>query len=352
MPTLYDALIGATPSNQEALQQDPWYMSGLGIAKTPLPQAHTNADAIWGPALQGLISGALMGYGKNDAYQSAYDKIKTNPLMSALTASGAPVAQGEFDYSQPDMPEGWTPEAAKPQLILAALAKQQSDEEEQRKRDLQEQIKAKIELATNPDIINAEVSQANRIAEGRADAQKNLLYGSTSGIPGMEGIPKSLQSEVMKETNTADKLNKNKALLSDSYDTTKNISSVDSMTPFSKDAAKFNAARASILASLQSLWKGPMSDQDMKRIEPLLPEKYDSKERIDEKKSRMLKVIEANTDATPLLDSLGSGLQKGRVELKNTIDIGNDPQAFIAQLKASGVDKDTAKRLYQEKFGG
>jgi hypothetical protein len=94
-------------------------------------------------------------------------------------------------------------------------------------------------------------------------------------------------------------------MIDSAYETTAKLGSVESGIPYTTANATFDAARAAIVSSLQSNWKGPMSDQDTKRIEPLLPDKLDSVERIAEKKKQMMALLFANSKPTPILRSLG-----------------------------------------------
>lgn len=84
-------------------------------------------------------------------------------------------------------------------------------------------------------------------------------------------------------------------LLNDSYDTASEIGSANFFNPLSTDRAKFSASVSSIMPSLQAMWKGPMSDSDMKRLQGLLPDWNDTAEQIQVKKQEMLQIVSANS---------------------------------------------------------
>ncbi len=145
MAGLYEALIGSYGGQDDYLAEDPWYISGANIARNPLPKATSNSEAMWGPMLQGLLSGTLMGYGKQNAYESAFDAAKKSPLLNAFTQNVGPVADPTvygkmLTYSGEDMPEGWTPKQAQGDLIFAALTEQNKKEEEQKKDEIKSRI--------------------------------------------------------------------------------------------------------------------------------------------------------------------------------------------------------------------
>lgn len=144
MAGLYDALIG-NYNPQDYLSEDPFYMSGARLAQTQLPKPTSNAQAIFGPLLQNLAAGTMMGYGKQSAYQSAFDDVRQSPLMASLTSNIGPVANPDqyanmLEYSGDVMPNDWTPKRAQGDLILAAIQKQAADEEKLKKLEAQEKL--------------------------------------------------------------------------------------------------------------------------------------------------------------------------------------------------------------------
>lgn len=124
MASIYDLLIGK--SQGEYYANDPFFTGGLSLARTPTPQARTNAEALWMPALQGLLSGGLIEYGKQQANKTAYDDHRS--LLGMLG--------GERSAPVPDvMPEGWTVDNGQQSLMLEVLRKQQDDELAQKKAE-------------------------------------------------------------------------------------------------------------------------------------------------------------------------------------------------------------------------
>lgn len=166
MATLYDALIGDL-SEKDYLSTNPYYLSGYGVGQMQLPKPTSNAEAIWGPVLQGALGGALRGYGQYNANQSAFTDIANNPLMKSLTQNIGPVASGDTygqmldpeiqAYAKGEMPDNFTIKQGKNDLILAAIQKEIADKEEEKKQE----AKARIiqSLATQDPAAGAKILQ-------------------------------------------------------------------------------------------------------------------------------------------------------------------------------------------------
>lgn len=136
---LTSLLMGQIGNENDYLAQDPFYTTGINIAKTPLPAPQDNAQAFFMPVLQGLLSGSLAGYGKSQAKDAQYQAYSASPLMQALsgTQNVGPVADGAA-YGQEMLhsyghtndagdivaPTGWTPKIGQGDLVLGAQALQ------------------------------------------------------------------------------------------------------------------------------------------------------------------------------------------------------------------------------------
>jgi hypothetical protein len=75
--------------------------------------------------------------------------------------------------------------------------------------------------------------------------------------------------------------------------------------PFTQSKAIMSATEAQIWSSLQANWKGPMSDQDMERVRPLLPSATDTSAQLKIKKERLQELLRLNAKPTPILSSYG-----------------------------------------------
>ena len=136
---LFDILANSLPSEAEAYGTDPFYQAGKSVAGWQL-KPQTSAEAIYMPAIQGLLQGILTGYGQREVNEDLYDQYKKLPSMQSilmgrpddaafgpLTSADAAIADTPM-YSFEDAPEGWKPSAAKAHYIQS-LIEQQSEQE-------------------------------------------------------------------------------------------------------------------------------------------------------------------------------------------------------------------------------
>jgi hypothetical protein len=109
----------------------------------------------------------MIGYGKDQAQQTAYDAYRDSPLLAALQPKNiGPIADGsaygaalELPYVSPDAPEGWTAKQGKTDTLLAALTRQSEDEKAQKRAELQ----AQFDFNFSPAMIEAEANKAGAI---------------------------------------------------------------------------------------------------------------------------------------------------------------------------------------------
>ena len=116
---------------------------------------------------------------------------------------------------------------------------------------------------------------------------------------------KQQQLSALKEVGFIQDLKKSMGSIASAYDTIAKTSGVLGNVPFTATKAAADAARSSIMAAIQSSWKGPLSDRDTKLMEPILPNVTDTKQQIEEKLKRMLVVIKSNSKPTPTLRAYG-----------------------------------------------
>lgn len=201
---LYQLLAGggSLANEQDYYNQNPYFQAGASLAKTPMPVARTNAEALILPTLQGLLTGGLLGYGRRDATQEAYSDYRQNPLLRDYTQVGnvGPVASGDeyaklitgdqagtMPYSGMDMPEGWTQKQGKADLIQAALLDQVKKEEAQKKQSIQDQLEADITKIIDPRVREAKVSDEMALIEARQKVDRTTKSKDTS-IAAQSGI--------------------------------------------------------------------------------------------------------------------------------------------------------------------
>lgn len=202
--SLYEALAGGLGNEQQYQSQDPYLMGGLSILKSPTPAPRTNSEAILLPLLQGLAGGAMMGYGQSNANNTAYADYKASPLLAQLAGQQniGPVANGALyanellhDYSSPTAPEGWTPKIGQQDLGLAALTMQAQQEDAQKKRQAQEELKAKVDLALNPEIRQAKIDDTIATEAGKAGVTAAKPVGLPASMVGTLAEQKAIVDE-------------------------------------------------------------------------------------------------------------------------------------------------------------
>lgn len=150
MPSIYDLLVGKT--QEEYRMENPFFQAGVNL-RQPMARPQTNAEALWVPALQGLLSGVSLGVGKQQADETAYGDYRKNPLVAALS--------GEAEMLPEAMPADWTANDGRQNLILKALQKQNADEIAQTEA---EQL-AKFNATYGPDATRAKAAQAVGVRE-------------------------------------------------------------------------------------------------------------------------------------------------------------------------------------------
>ncbi len=140
---LFSSLAGGLGDEAYYLSQDPFFNAGRSVSGWQY-QPTTNAEAMWMPALQGLLAGSLSGYGKEQARQQAFEDYSSNPLLAALA--------GET-YKAESAPEDWTIRKGKNDLQTAILGQSLAYEDEKRKAafrdDIQKLLIPKGALFTN-----------------------------------------------------------------------------------------------------------------------------------------------------------------------------------------------------------
>lgn len=114
------SLLGSTGGGLEPeekyLSQDPFFTTGLSIAKMQLPQAETSGQAWFGPLIQGLLSGSAMGYGRERARQNEYQDI--SGMLSGMPRDNivGPLEEKQV-YGLESAPDDWTYAGGRGDLI-------------------------------------------------------------------------------------------------------------------------------------------------------------------------------------------------------------------------------------------
>lgn len=181
MADLLSLLAGSLGGEQDYWAQDPFFGAGRSVASWDLPRPTSNAEAIFGPALQGGLAGLLTGYGMKSANQSAYKDYSSilRPLQGQSDFVGPPTEeQALHGYLSETAPEGWTPKIGKSDLVLASLMQEAQREQEAKKLERQydmEKLLAGKGVAISPD--GTELTPIPGLAE--AEAQASALKKSS-----------------------------------------------------------------------------------------------------------------------------------------------------------------------------
>lgn len=167
MASLYDFLAQGTPSEAETYGLDPFWNAAKSVSSWKL-QPQTSSEAIYMPAIQGLLQGFLAGVGKNNVTEDLFDEYKKLPGMQSvlmgrpddaafgpLTSADAAIADTPM-YLSEDAPAGWKPTRGKADYIQTLLAQEVKQEEASKKQAFQDEVEAKIQAAIDPRVIDAE----------------------------------------------------------------------------------------------------------------------------------------------------------------------------------------------------
>lgn len=130
------------------------------------------------------------------------------------------------------------------------------------------------------------------------------VQGMQSGNYGMAiktMVPPAQQAAAYKEMGSIQDRDKAKQLISDSLRT---IGKEGFAIMGTQGKAQREAAKSTIMTALQKSWKGPMSDSDMKRIQGLLGSEYNTEAQVGKINEQFMKLLDANSPATPILSTL------------------------------------------------
>ena len=126
--SLEQLLAGSYGGTDSYLKKSPWAQAGAQIMQIETPVAQTNAQAFSIPFIQGLLGGGLMGYGKKQATQQAYQDYAKNPLLKGTYTS--------------EIPEGWSADTGRADLLQGLVRAEAERKAEAEKAKQQAKIEA------------------------------------------------------------------------------------------------------------------------------------------------------------------------------------------------------------------
>jgi len=175
---------------------------------------------------------------------------------------------------------------------------------------------------------NEALKQANNVLKNQVLDSADLPE-STQQILNL--IPQGLQRKAFDEIGILQLEANSKAVIDDVYGRLENISTLSAINPRSTEGAVFEAGQGAVNLNVVEKYKGVMSENDYQRMKGLLPSKWDTKERLAEKKKLMMQMItQISNSATPVLSQFGV---KGFEQRKQT-----KPQEFLPS--SNGRDRE------------
>ena len=203
------------------LQEDPYFTAGYSIASNKLPAPTTNAEALLGPLVQGLIGGALLGYGRRHAANAEYGDVRASPLISALQSEGytnniGPMSDGDLygkelllagtnpiaatlsdRYASETAPSGWNAKTAKSDLLLAALLKKEEEDKARTRAAAASKLQEML-FKYSPEVTSMMANQAAEIETAKKTAALNAVKPGvlSSFDPEVDKLESSLRTEI------------------------------------------------------------------------------------------------------------------------------------------------------------
>jgi len=324
--SIFDVLAGGV-KNQDYLGSNPYYSAGANILQSAMPRAETNAQALAFPLLQGLIGGGLVGYGKNQATEAAYQDASNSPLLSALTterpanAAFGPLTQeaqqqGSLQkallensgvsniYGQAKAPEGFTPETGRQDLLMALVAKQTLAESEAKKQAIKDEIASKYGpdvLKYNKDLEAAKADEQIRVETAKAIAQREAEGdGGNDLIPST--VPKSLRKSAIEELPLQASKKQAFDAVDKMYGQAKDIKRIKGAIPATSESNELGGQMANMKFIAQRMIGTEPGPKVLADLEKVVVDWNDTDSQVEEKKAAAKRIFESINKPTPILD--------------------------------------------------
>ena len=178
--SLEQLLAGSYGGTDSYLKKSPWAQAGAQIMQIEAPVAQTNAQAFSIPFIQGLLGGGLMGYGKKQATQQAFEDYSKNPLLKGTYASG-------------EMPEGWSADTGRADLLQGLVRAEAERKAEAEKAKQQAKIEA---------LLMQQGGMLSKDAEGRTAIVRIPGLGKIQAELAGEKARAAKQAELMAEADS------------------------------------------------------------------------------------------------------------------------------------------------------
>lgn len=330
MADIYDILAATQEGSTRYLQESPLFNSAISMAKYQAPAPENNTQAIFGPLLQGLLSGSMAHFGRESAYDKGYTDARANPLLRALEG-----------YQSETRPEGWDPDMAKSDVIQAALLAQQAQEKAIETQKAQAELTKALAtqgIALTPEGTMAAVpgfAEAKaRVEQATQEAAERGKVGSNNVLP---GIPSARQPEAIQEMGIIQKLESSKKAVDEVFGQVKEVKEKknfgglgrlgEKLTPYQTDhERKIAAAHTTLVAMAQTILGAEPNAAMQERIAALSPSRGDTPAAVEEKAKLAKQFLESLRKPTPTLDLYGMGQSQGS---NQEVTVGPDGQQYV-----------------------
>lgn len=193
--SLEQLLAGSYGGTDSYLKKSPWAQAGAQIMQIETPVAQTNAQAFSIPFIQGLLGGGLMGYGKKQATQQAYQDYAKNPLLKGTYTS--------------EIPEGWSADTGRADLLqglVRAEAEKKAEEQRLKQAAAMEKFLMGKSLRATP-TGGVEVDPEMLAANNQILEAKERIKGqfNPSGVKIDMGISAPLATEIGQDADLIDR---------------------------------------------------------------------------------------------------------------------------------------------------
>lgn len=347
------------PSESDYLGSNPFYNAGRGISQIQV-QPRTSSEAIWQPMLQGLLAGGIGGYGQRQARQSQFADTQANPFIKSQLSnpSALEMNPGLSAYLSETAPESWSPKQARTDVMTSLLMAQNLQEQQAKNAEIAAALKAKIDEATNPAINAAKVKQEGDIAAVReaatapskaaakkiedAKKEEDLAYSRITGLASYKNV-----NDIAPNFKTLVSLKDNEdAAAAPAMITSFNRILDPNSTTREGEYKTISNNVQSMLDKIQGDWRAAAQGKTS-----LSKAAREAMVKIAAEKTNAFASQYTGERDTLIADAVKKGGAAANIPAPEFTPYGITPQqALINSLKARGVDKATAQRLFSEKF--
>lgn len=299
MPLNLQQLLTGSSLGDESfyLNRDPFFMAGNAIQRAPQYAPQNDTEAIVAPILQGLLSGGLMAYGRNNALNTAYDTYSSSPLLKMLQGYGAE-----------ERPDNWNPQVGQSDLMMALIGQEAQKDSELKKQSARDDL---TKMLMGQGMMLSPEGGVTTIP-GFAEAAKEISLAKDGSI---DGVPKSLQGDFIKEQQGLAQSTKDFKTVNDLFDKAKDLprtkgafdpgvipglSWVLPKNLKSQTAAELDGINSTLQLLVQKKLGAEPSDKVRARLDALMPDWNDTDKEVESKRTGYKDLLSTLGAATPI----------------------------------------------------